>query len=71
MDTRVRSALLSSARLFSDGKFESTVLRDNGKQLERKLTARINRKVGKTVALANYIGFVYLEITKKEAIPTF
>ncbi|MBV5313608.1 MAG: hypothetical protein JZU47_09955 [Prolixibacteraceae bacterium] len=56
---KVRSALRSSARWFSDGKFESAVLRHGGKQLEKKLASSINSKVGKDLGLANYVGFQF------------
>lgn len=56
---KVRSALRNSARWFSDGKFESAVLRHGGKQLEKKLAASISSKVGKDYGLANYVGFQF------------
>ena len=56
---KVRSALRGSARWFSDGKFESSVIRNGGKQVEKKLAASINSKVGKDFGLANYIGFSF------------
>ncbi|HCY41772.1 MAG TPA: hypothetical protein DHV48_10515 [Prolixibacteraceae bacterium] len=56
---KVRSALRGSARWFSDGKFESSVIRDGGKQVERKLAASIMSKVGKSYGLANYVGFSF------------
>lgn len=56
---KVRTALRSSARWFSDGKFESMVIRDGGKQVEKKLAASINSKVSKEFGLANYIGFSF------------
>jgi len=56
---KVRSALRSSARWFSDGKFESAVLRHGGKQLEKKLATSINSKVGKDFGLTNYVGFSF------------
>jgi hypothetical protein len=56
---KVRTALRSSARWFSDGKFESMVIRDGGKQVEKKLAASINSKVGKDFGLANYVGFSF------------
>ncbi len=55
----VRSSLRGSARWFSDGKTESFVIRDGGKQTERKLAASIMSKVGKEFGLANYIGFSF------------
>jgi len=55
----VRSALRGSARWFSDGKTESFVIRDGGKQTERKLAASIMSKVGKEFGLANYVGFSF------------
>jgi len=56
---KVRTALRSSARWFSDGKFESMVIRDGGKQVEKKLAASINSKVSKEYGLANYVGFSF------------
>jgi len=56
---KVRTALRSSARWFSDGKFESMVIRDGGKQVEKKLAASISSKVGKEFGLANYVGFSF------------
>lgn len=56
---KVRSALRSSARWFSDGKFETAVLRHGGKQLEKKLAASIGSKVGKEFGLATYVGFSF------------
>ena len=56
---KVRSALRGSARWFSDGKFESSVIRSGGKQVEKKLAASINSKVGKDFGLANYVGFSF------------
>ncbi len=55
----VRSSLRGSARWFSDGKTESFVLRDGGKQTEKKLAASIISKVGKEFGLANYVGFSF------------
>lgn len=55
----VRSALRGSARWFSDGKTESFVIRDGGKQTEKKLAASIMSKVGKEFGLANYVGFSF------------
>ncbi len=55
----VRTSLRGSARWFSDGKTESFVLRDGGKQTEKKLAASIMSKVGKEFALANYVGFYF------------
>ncbi len=55
----VRSFLRGSARWFSDGKTESFVLRDGGKQTEKKLAASIMSKVGKEFGLANYVGFSF------------
>ncbi len=57
--SKVRSALRGSARWFSDGKFESSVIRNGGKQVEKKLAASISSKVGKDFGLANYIGFSF------------
>ena len=56
---KVRTALRSSARWFSDGKFESMVIRDGGKQVEKKLAASIGSKVSKEFGLANYVGFSF------------
>ncbi|MFY9150833.1 MAG: hypothetical protein WAO52_02375 [Prolixibacteraceae bacterium] len=56
---KVRSALRGSARWFSDGKFESSVIRNGGKQIEKKLAASINSKIGKDFGLANYVGFSF------------
>ncbi len=56
---KVRSALRSSARWFSDGKFSSPVLRNGGNQIEKKLAASIGSKVGKEFGLANYVGFSF------------
>src|SRR5664279_725027 len=50
----VRSSLRGSARWFTDGKTESFVIRDGGKQTEKKLAASIMSKVGKEFGLANY-----------------
>jgi hypothetical protein len=58
-DPMVRSSLRGSARWFSDGKTESFVLRDGGKQTEKKLAASIMSKVGKEFGLANYVGFSF------------
>ena len=55
----VRSSLRGSARWFSDGKTESFVIRDGGKQTEKKLAASIMSKVGKEFGLANYVGFSF------------
>ena len=55
----VCSSLRGSARWFSDGKTESFVIRDGGKQTEKKLAASIMSKVGKEFGLANYVGFSF------------
>jgi hypothetical protein len=55
----VRSSVRGSARWFSDGKTELFVIRDGGKQIERKLAASIMSKVGKEFGLANYVGFSF------------
>ncbi|HCY39941.1 MAG TPA: hypothetical protein DHV48_01045 [Prolixibacteraceae bacterium] len=55
----VRSSLRGSARWFSDGKTKSFVLRDGGRQTEKKLAASIMSKVGKEFGLANYVGFSF------------
>jgi len=55
----VRSSLRGGAGGFTDGKTESFVIRDGGKQTEKKLAASIMSKVGKEFGLANYIGFSF------------
>jgi hypothetical protein len=55
----VCSSLRGSARWFTDGKTESFVLRDGGKQSEKKLAASIMSKVGKEYGLANYVVFSF------------
>ena len=56
---KVRAALRSSARWFSDGKTESMVIRDHGKQLEKKLANSIDSKFRKDFNVINNISFQF------------
>lgn len=56
---KVRRALRSSARWFSDGKFEPFVLRHNGKQLEKKLADSIGSYTKQTDGTIDKISFKF------------
>lgn len=56
---KVRRALRSSARWFSDGKTESFVLRDHGKQTEKKLAESIGSYTQKDVDRIFKIAFKF------------
>ncbi|MBA4411128.1 MAG: hypothetical protein C0397_17135 [Odoribacter sp.] len=56
---KVRAALRLSARWFSDGKTESMVIRDHGKQLEKKLANSIDSKYRKDFNVINNISFQF------------
>jgi hypothetical protein len=56
---KVRRALRSSARWFSDGKTESFVLRDHGRQTEKKLAESIGSYTQKDVGSIFKIAFKF------------
>lgn len=56
---KVRSALKSSARWFSDGKTESFVMRDHGKQIEKKLAESIGSYTKKDFEMITKIAFKF------------
>jgi len=56
---KIRNFLRSSARRFVNGKTEPMVLRHGGKQVEKKLAASVNYKMGREYGLINYVGFSF------------
>jgi len=56
---KVKSMLRSSARWFSDGKDQSMVIRDHGKQLEKKLANSIDSKIRKVFNLISSVSFQF------------
>lgn len=56
---KVKNALRSSARWFTDGKTESMVIRDHGKQLEKKLAKSIESKFRKEFSVINNVSFQF------------
>lgn len=56
---KVRRALRSSARWFSDGKTESFVIRDNGKQIEKKLAESIGSYTKKDYGTITKIAYKF------------
>jgi hypothetical protein len=56
---KVRRALISSARWFSDGKTESFVIRDHGKQTEKKLADSIGSYTKKDYETITKIAFKF------------
>lgn len=56
---KVKNALRSSARWFTDGKTESMVIRDHGKQLEKKLSKSIESKFRKEFSVINNVSFQF------------
>ena len=56
---KVKSSLRSSARWFSDGKSEGMVIRDHGKQIEKKLADSIDSKFKKEYNAINNISFQF------------
>lgn len=56
---KVRRALRSSARWFTDGKEESFVLRDNGRQLEKHLADSIGSYTKKDIDTITKIAFKF------------
>lgn len=56
---KVRRALRSSARWFSDGKSSSFVIRDHGKQVEKRLAESIGSYTRKDSNVINKIAFKF------------
>ena len=56
---KVKASLRSSARWFSDGKDQSMVIRDHGKQLEKKLANSIDSKIRRDFNLISSVSFQF------------
>jgi len=56
---KIKASLRSSARWFTDGKEESMVIRDHGKQIERKLANSIDSKYRKSYNVINSVTFQF------------
>ena len=56
---KVLNALRSSSLRFTNGKTQSFVIRDGGKQSEKKLRASLSSKISRNFGVSDYIGFSF------------